>query len=71
MDPTLGLFYRKNAQSITPHYDRKAGEDVSPECFSASRGYLTESPPRSSSSYTRIAGDLIRGETERTETFYR
>ncbi|KAI5053936.1 hypothetical protein GOP47_0031170, partial [Adiantum capillus-veneris] len=70
MDLTLGLFYRKNAQSITPHYDRKAGEDVSPEFFPASRSYLTESPPRSCNDYTSLAGDLIRGGAECTETFY-
>ncbi|KAI5058193.1 hypothetical protein GOP47_0026363 [Adiantum capillus-veneris] len=61
MDLTLGLFYYKNAQSITPHYDRKDVEDVSLECFSASRSYLTESPPRSSNNYTRIVEDDSRG----------
>lgn len=55
---TIGLFHCKLSDT-TPHYDRSAGEEVSPNDFSARKSCITEGLPRMDKAFTRVDGDLV------------
>lgn len=68
-DLTIGLF-RKSCD-VAPHYDRNAGEEVSPDDFPARKSCITEGHPRMDKAFARIDGDLVRGGAERSSLFFR
>ena len=67
---TIGLFYRKSS-GVAPHYNRSAGEEVSPDDFPARKSCITEGLPRMDKAFTRVDGDLVRGGAERSSIFFR